>query len=86
MILMDEMIPLKLYSSKQKVYVPFNVLNKKKGAMITLLTSSVENSVECINLPYMHNPNYFISYYMNRNVNYYLSKNGKIAIEDDEEE
>ena len=85
MILMDEMVPMRLYSAKQKAYIPFNVINKKKGAMITLLTSSIDNSIECINLPYLYNPSYFISYYMNRNVNSYLTKDGKITIEDDEE-
>ena len=85
MILMDEMIPMRLYSAKQKAYIPFNVINKKKGAMITLLTSSIDNSIECINLPYLYNPSYFISYYMNRNVNSYLTRDGKITIEDDEE-
>ena len=86
MILMDEMIPLRLYSSKLRAYIPFNALSKKKNALVTLLTDSLDDSVEIINMPYIHNPNYFISYYLNRNVNYYLSKNGKITVEDDEEE
>ena len=86
MILMDEMIPLKLYSSKMRAYIPFNVVNKKKGAMITLLTNSLDDSIDLINMPFIYNPKYFVSYYMNRNVNYYLSKNGNITVEDDESE
>ena len=85
MILMDEMVPLRLYSSKLRAYIPFNPANKKKGAMITLLTNGVDDSIQLINMPYIHNPNYFISYYLNRNVKYFLTKNGNVTIEDEEE-
>lgn len=86
MILMDEMIPLKLYSSKMRAYIPFNVVNKKKGAMITLLSNSLDDSIDMMNMPYIYNPKYFISYYMNRNVNYYLSKNGNITVENEDQD
>lgn len=86
MILMDEMVPLRLYSSKLRAYIPFNPANKKKGAMITLLTNGVDDSIQLINMPYIHNPNYFISYYLNRNVKYFLTKNGNVTIEDEEED
>ena len=56
MILMDEMVPLRLYSSKLRAYIPFNPANKKKGAMITLLTNGVDDSIQLINMPYIHNP------------------------------
>lgn len=86
MILMDEMVPLRLYSSKLRAYIPFNPANKKKGAMITLLTNGVDDSIQLINMPYIYNPNYFISYYLNRNVKYFLTKNGNVTIEDEEED
>ena len=86
MILMDEMVPLRLYSSKLRAYIPFNPANKKKGAMITLLTNGVDDSIQLINMPYIHNPNYFISYYLNRNVKYFLTKNGNVTIEDEDED
>lgn len=86
MILMDEMYPLRLYSSKLKAYIPFNPANKKKGSAITLLSNSLQNSIDMINLPYVYNPNYYVSYYMNRDVNAYLTKNGKVSIADEEEE
>lgn len=86
MILMDEMYPLRLYSSKLKAYVPFNPANKKKGSAITLLSNSLQNSIDMMNLPYVYNPNYYVSYYMNRDVNAYLTKNGKVSIADEEEE
>ena len=86
MILMDEMVPLRLYSSKLRAYIPFNPANKKKGAMITLLTNGVDDSIQLINMPYIHNPNYFISYYLNRNVKYFLTKNGNVTIEDEEDD
>ena len=84
MILMDEMYPLRLYSSKLKAYIPFNPANKKKGSAITLLSNSLQNSIDMINLPYVYNPNYYVSYYMNRDVNAYLTKNGKVSIADEE--
>ena len=61
MILMDEMYPLRLYSSKLKAYIPFNPANKKKGSAITLLSNSLQNSIDMINLPYVYNPNYYVS-------------------------
>lgn len=86
MILMDEMLPLKLYSSKQRAYLPFNPTNKKKNARITLLTRSMRDSIDLINTPFFMNPNYFISYYMDRNVKRYLSNDGNIQIEGEEED
>ena len=86
MILMDEMIPMRLYSSKQRAYLPFNPANKKKGAMVTLLTKNMEDSIELINTSFFHNPSYFISYYMERNVKLYLSSDGNIKIEGEDED
>lgn len=86
MILMDEMLPLRLYSSKQPAYLPFNPTDKKKGAMITLLTKSMDDSITLINTPWLRNPNYFISYYMDRNVKHYLTSDGNIKLDVEDED
>lgn len=84
MILMEEMIPMRLYSRKQRAYLPFNPANKKKGALITLLTRDFDESLELMQKPFFHNPSYYISYYMDRNVKRYLSRDGIIEIEGEE--
>lgn len=84
MQMMDELQPLRLYSSKRKVYIPFNTLNKKKGARIELLTKDLKTSSELMNLPYIYNPNLFSSYYMTRNVMAYVDSRG--IVDDTEEE
>ena len=86
MILMDEMIPMKLYSGKLKAYLPFDPVNKKKGATITLLTKSVQDSIELMNTPFFVNPSYFTAYYMDRNVKRYFTSSGEIEVEADDEE
>lgn len=86
MILMDEMIPLRLYSTRQRAYLPFNPTNKKKGAMITLLTQSMEDSITLINTPWFQNPSYFVSYWMDRNVKHYLTNDGSIKLDVEDED
>lgn len=86
MILMDEMIPMKLYSGKLKAYLPFDPVNKRKGATITLLTKSVQDSIELMNTPFFVNPSYFTAYYMDRNVKRYFTSSGEIEVEADDEE
>ena len=86
MILMDEMIPMKLYSGKLKAYLPFNPTNKRKGATITLLTKSVQDSIELMKTPFFVNPSYYTAYYMDRNVKRYFTSSGSFEVETDDEE
>ena len=86
MILMDEMIPMKLYSSKQKAYLPFNPTNKRKGSLVTLLTRDIDDSIDLIKMSFFNNPSYYTSYYLDRNVKRYLSNDGNIQIEGEEED
>ena len=86
MILMDEMIPMKLYSSKQKAYLPFNPTNKRKGSLVTLLTRDIDDSIDLMKMPFFNNPSYYTSYYLDRNVKRYLSNDGNIQIEGEEED
>ena len=86
MILMDEMIPMKLYSSKQKAYLPFNPTNKRKGSLVTLLTRDIDDSIDLMKMSFFNNPSYYTSYYLDRNVKRYLSNDGNIQIEGEEED
>lgn len=85
MRMMDELKPLFLYSSSKRVYAPIDLKNKKKGSAILLLTSSLEESIRLMKLPYIHNPSLFTSYYMDRNVMSYIDQQDIEGIELDEE-
>jgi len=71
----EDLKPLRMYSPKTKLYAPTNVMNKRKGAAILLLTRSTDESEMIMNLPYIYNPNLFVSYYISKNVNAYIKSN-----------
>ena len=85
MRLVDELHSMKLYSSKNKVYIPFNPVNKKKGARITLLAPSLDTSIKMMNMKYMHNPSLYHGYYVQSRVSAYINSSGIINKEDMEE-
>lgn len=71
----DELPSLRLQPSSRKILIPFDINNKRKGAAIMLLSSDEETSYKMMNLPYIYNPQYFISYYMDRKVDNYIGSN-----------
>ena len=78
MQLITDLKPLRLYSSRRKIYIPFNPDNRRKGGMIQLLTRDLRDSVNLMNLPYLHNPKLYYSYYMVKNATAYIDSKGII--------
>lgn len=84
---MDELKPLFLYSANKKVYVPVDEKDKRHNSAILLLTPSLESSSKLMKLPYIHNPNLFTSFYIDRNVKAYLAgADDSIDFDEKEEE
>ena len=86
MRMMDELKPLFLYSANKKVYAPIDEKDKRRNSAILLLTPSLEISNRLMNLPYIHNPDLFVSYYMDRNIMAYIDNVDIEKIEFDEKE
>lgn len=73
MKMMDELKHLFLYSANQKVYAPVEETDKRRNSAILLLTTNINDSISLMKLPYIHNPNLFTSYYVDRNVMGYIN-------------
>lgn len=76
MRMIDELKPLFLYSATKKVYAPIDEKDRRHGSSIMLLTPNMETSAKLTQLPYVHNPDLFTSFYIDRNVMAYIG-NGK---------
>ena len=84
---MDELIPLRLYSAKRKVFVPFNEKDKKHGSAIFLMGTTQEENEKLMNMRYVYDPSkLFRSYYIDRNVMTYIDSDAINKLEDEEEE
>lgn len=86
MKMMDELKPLFLYPKSMKVHAPVNEKDKKKGAAIMLLSKDTTTSSKMMRLPYLHNPNLFSAYYIDRNAMAYIDNIGIENIDFDEKE
>lgn len=74
MIFVDELKDFKVYS--KPFYLPINEKNRKIGSAIYLLTPNYQSSINLLNSPFIINNNTFQSYYMEKNVNYFLMQEG----------
>ena len=83
MLFMDELQPLRLYSGKRKVLIPFNEKDKRHGAAIFLMSSNQEQNEKMMNAPYIHNNQLYKAYYMDRNAMQYINSD---AVNNAEEE
>lgn len=86
MRMMDELKHLFLYSSKKKVYVPIDEMDKRKNSAVLLLSPNTETSIQLTKMPYLYNPNLFKSYYIDRNVDAYIKSVDPEVLDFDEQE
>lgn len=71
MIFIDEMKDFKVYS--KPFYLPMDEKNRRKGSSVFLLTPNLQSSIGILNSPLLINKgNVFNSYYMEKNISYYL--------------
>lgn len=83
MQLMSELSQMRLYSSRRKVYIPFNPDDKKRGATIKLLTRHIEDSINMMHTPYIYNPKYYDSFYIPRDVMVYINSDNAKEYDND---
>ena len=72
MIFIDKMKNLKIY--KTPMFLPTVENNKKKNSAVLLLSPSYEASKKLMNHPLFINKLRYSSYYMKRDVSYYINK------------
>lgn len=86
MIFFEDLIPLRLYSNKKRVYAPINEKDKKHKAAIFLMGASQEHNEKMMNAPFLYNPqNLFRAYYIDRDVMTYINSDAKKDFENEEE-
>lgn len=84
MRMMSELTHMYLYGANKKVYAPINEKNRRKGSAILLLAPNMQESIHLTRLPYVFNPDLFVSYYFDRDVGSFINK--KAVDEFDENE
>ena len=76
MKLMDDLIPMKLYSKNKRVMLPVNSKDKKHGSAIFLMGQTMAENQELLTMPYLYKGNkLFRSYFIDRNVADYIDSN-----------
>ena len=78
MFFIDELDDLRLY--KKPFLLPLNEKDKKKNSAALLMCKDAESSINTMGHPLM-NPKYYISYYLERAVMYYINQEGTIEMD-----
>ena len=60
---------LKMYRGSNKLFIPLDKDDNKKGSLIYLLTPDISSSIDMINNPMIINRNWFKSYYVDKSIN-----------------
>lgn len=82
MILIDEMKNLRIY--RTGTFLPTLESDKKKGSAILLMTPNYESSKKLMNNPLFINKLRYSSYYINRDISYYIGSSKIEEIDDNE--
>lgn len=75
---LQDLKPLRLYSAADKLYIPTNLENKRKGSAILLLSNDPNTSIDLINSKGIINNNLYRSYYTNKDVEAIINHEGTI--------
>ena len=78
MFFIDELNDLRLY--KKPFLLPLNEKDKKKNGAAILMCKDGESSINIMDHPLM-NPKYYISYYLERAVMYYINQEGAVQMD-----
>ena len=81
MILIDQMKNLRIY--RQNTFLPTMPKDKKKGSAVLLMTPNFESSKKLMQNPLFINKNRFSSYYLERDIAYYIGQENVKDIDDD---
>lgn len=71
----EDLIPMKLYSSKTKLYLPINDKDKTKNSSVQLLSYHPDNIIDMLNSDIFINNNRFSSYYADKSVELLINNN-----------
>lgn len=74
MIFLDELNPMVIY--KKKFHLPIIENDKKKGSSVFLLTPDYLSSINLLKNPLFINNKYFISYYIEKDITYFIDNKG----------
>lgn len=81
MFFIDELDNFKLY--KKPFLLPLNEKDKKKNSMAILMGTNLQSSIDIMQYPIM-NPRYYVSYYLERAVMYYINQESNTVDYDEE--
>jgi hypothetical protein len=84
MIFIDKMKNFKIY--KTQMFLPTLADDKKKGSAILLLTPNYNSSKKLLDYPLFVNRLRYASYYIERNISYYIGKETISEVDDDVED
>lgn len=80
MIFLNELQYMRLY--KKPFHLPIDEKDKRKGSSIFLLTPNIESSIKVLNNPLMINKRYFTSYFIEKDITYYINQEGYMIEKD----
>lgn len=70
---LQDLIPLRLYNAKKKIYIPLDDKDKTHGSAIFLMGTTQEQSESMMHLPYIYSkPIMFRGYYIDRDIMHYI--------------
>ena len=85
MRLINELLPLRLYPNRRKVYYPVNEKDKRHGAAIFLMGSTQEQNENMIAAKFLYGKReLYRAYYIDRNVMAYINSAAANSIEEEE--